>query len=77
MKLRQKGIQVSAEKARELFTENSSESETELARRLLRSRYPRAGENAKERQRAYQGLIRRGISHEVARRCIKPDLNED
>lgn len=71
MKLRQKGVQLSPEEARTLFQENSSESESDLALRLLRSRYPRAHESPKERQRAYQGLIRRGISHEIAQRCLR------
>jgi len=72
MKLQQKGVSVSHEKARELFLENSGESELDLAKRLLQSRYPRALESPKERQRAYLGLIRRGISHDVAQACLKP-----
>ena len=70
-KLRQKGIKMSSTEAKALFAEHSTESELELAKRILESRYPRAFENIKEKQRAYQGLIRRGISHETAQRCMK------
>lgn len=71
-KLRQKGVKLSPQEAKSLFQENSSESELDLAKRILESRYPNAFENFKEKQRAYQGLIRRGISHEVAQLCFKP-----
>jgi regulatory protein len=76
-KLRQKGIKIDPAQARELFEDSSSESELELARRILETKYPRATENMKERQRAYQGLIRRGISHDVARACFKQSREED
>lgn len=71
-KLRQKGVKLSSQEAKSLFQENSSETELDLAKRILESRYPNAFENFKEKQRAYQGLIRRGISHEVAQLCFKP-----
>lgn len=71
MKLRGKGVQLGAEEAKTLFRENSSESEAELAQRILQSRYPTAHECPKARRRAYQGLIRRGISHEVAQLSLK------
>jgi SOS response regulatory protein OraA/RecX len=70
-KLRQKGVKLSSQEAKSLFQENSSESEMELAQRILESRYPNAAEGFKEKQRAYQGLIRRGISHDVAQLCLK------
>jgi regulatory protein len=73
-KLRQKGVKLSSTEAKTLFSENSSESELELAKRILEARYPLAFENMKEKQRAYQGLIRRGISHEVAQRCMKKEV---
>lgn len=74
-KLRQKGVKLSSQEAKSLFQEHSSESELDLAKRILESRYPDAFENFKEKQRAYQGLIRRGISHEVAQLCLKAPAN--
>jgi regulatory protein len=70
-KLRQKGVKLNSTEAKALFAEHASESELELAKRIIESRYPRAFENMKEKQRAYQGLIRRGISHEAAQLCMK------
>jgi SOS response regulatory protein OraA/RecX len=70
-KLMQKGVKVDPATAKKLYDENSTESELELGRRILEARYPKAHENMKEKQKAYQGLIRRGISHDVARLCFK------
>ena len=70
-KLRQKGVKLSSSDAKALFNEHSSETELDLAKRILEARYPKAFDNFKEKQRAYQGLIRRGISHEVAQLCFK------
>jgi SOS response regulatory protein OraA/RecX len=70
-KLMQKGVKLDSSEAKKLFDENSTETELELGRRILEARYPKAHENMKEKQKAYQGLIRRGISHEVARLCFK------
>jgi SOS response regulatory protein OraA/RecX len=70
-KLRQKGVRLDASQAKKLFDETSSESELDLAKRILETKYPRAKESMKERQRAYNGLIRRGISHDIARDCFK------
>jgi len=70
-KLHQKGVKLEPSQAKKLFDELSTESELELARRILSTKYPRALESMKEKQRAYQGLIRRGISHDIARVCFK------
>lgn len=75
-KLRQKGVKLGSGEAKALFNELSSESEIDLARRILESRYPRASESFKEKQRAYQGLIRRGISHEVAQICLRKEIGK-
>jgi regulatory protein len=76
-KLHQKGVKLEAAQAKKLFDELSPESELDLARRLLASKYPRAFENMKEKQRAYQGLIRRGLSHDIVRECFKNPVRED
>lgn len=77
-KLHQKGVKLDSSQAKQLFDELSPEPEIELARRLLASKYPRAFESMKERQRAYQGLIRRGISHDVVKACFKnPEPESD
>jgi SOS response regulatory protein OraA/RecX len=70
-KLRQKGVRLGSEQAKALFQEHSMESEIDLARRILDSRYPDAFEGPKERQRAYAGLIRRGISHETTQQALR------
>ena len=55
-----------------MFQENSSESELDIGEAYFGFALSQRIREFKEKQRAYQGLIRRGISHEVAQLCFKP-----
>jgi SOS response regulatory protein OraA/RecX len=76
MRLRQKGVNLSQAKVRELFQEalpESVESELELARRVVEKRYPEALQPAcdpKERARAFAALQRRGFSRDAISRAL-------
>lgn len=76
-KLRQKGVKISLPEVRGIFKETlpeSYESELDMARKVLERRYPRAmpgpEQDRDEMRRAYQALIRRGFSSEVAKKCV-------
>jgi SOS response regulatory protein OraA/RecX len=70
-RLRQKGVRLTASQAKSLFQNFSSHSEIDLAMRILETRYPRANQDLKQKQRAFSGLIRRGISPDVAREALR------
>ena len=69
-KLREKGVKTDARKVREFYREAAPMDELETARRVVEIRYPRAFEDEAERRRAYQALLRRGFSSDVASRCV-------
>jgi SOS response regulatory protein OraA/RecX len=69
-KLRTKGISLNRGKVSEIISDVGDVSELETARRVVESRYPNAKADRKEAQRAYQGLMRRGFSFDIARKAI-------
>jgi regulatory protein len=72
-KLRQKGLKLSMHEVQSLYEENlprARESELEMAREVLERRYPHAFESQAEKKRAYEGLLRRGFSRDVVRKCL-------
>jgi regulatory protein len=70
-KLRTKGVSLDRREASAMYQDTASEDELTTARRVLETRYPRAHENQRELQRAYQGLVRRGFTSDVVRQCLK------
>ena len=70
MKLHQKGIKAQMSTVKGLVGETTGETELDLAKRVVETRYPRALTDKDEAARAYQALVRRGFSFEVARAAI-------
>lgn len=70
MKLKQKGVSADLGDIREMMGEVSGESDLALARRVVEARYPKAHASREEGARAYQALLRRGFSFEVARAAV-------
>lgn len=70
MKLRQKGINAEMSAVKGMVGETTGETELDLAKRVVESRYPRALSDKDEAARAYQALVRRGFSFEVARAAV-------
>lgn len=71
-KLRQKGVLVDMHRARELYRENLGD-EVAKVRSIAEKRYASAldpGADEATRNRAYQGLVRRGFSREAVARCL-------
>ena len=46
-------------------------TELDAAREIVGRRYPDSGKDKKEAQRAFQALVRRGFSFQVAREALK------
>jgi regulatory protein len=74
-KLKQKGITADLNDLRTHFEESVGESEDEISRRWLERKFPEGFPStpagARDRARAYAGLIRRGFSAEVVSRLIR------
>jgi regulatory protein len=71
MKLRQKGVPMDAGAVRELTTAEGFPDELEAARALVERKYPGARADRAQGARAYQFLLRRGFSHDVAMRALR------
>jgi SOS response regulatory protein OraA/RecX len=73
MKLRLKGLEISLREVQGIFREvlpDSSANEIEMARKIVDRRYPRAHQDPIQRRKAYQALLRRGFSHDIAKKSI-------
>ena len=70
-KLREKGIVIALDKIQELMHELTNTTELDAAREIVGRRYPDFGVDRKEAQRAFQALVRRGFSFQVAREALK------
>lgn len=76
-KLRQKGVSAELGDIRRMIDEEGPEGgELQAARRIVERRYPRALAERDEAQRAYQALLRRGFTRDVARQAVKPGVTE-
>jgi len=73
--LRRKGVDVDPRKVRQVYAEAIDGDELTLAQRVIDRHYPRAMEDQKEKAKAYQALIRRGFSHDIAKRCLSKRQN--
>lgn len=71
LKLREKGVRLELGQVQALVDEVSEVPEIENARRLLERRYPNAKQDRAERSKAFQTLVRRGFSFDLARRAIE------
>ncbi|MCM2280040.1 MAG: RecX family transcriptional regulator [Oligoflexia bacterium] len=69
--LRAKGVRIELAEVSRIYSEVSEVDELQAARQLLERRYPKAAQDFKERRRAFQALLRRGFSAEVARQCLR------
>lgn len=70
MKLKQKGIHADASEVREMLGDVTGESDIERARKIVEARYPNAANDKTVAAKAYQALIRRGFSFDVARAVL-------
>jgi regulatory protein len=69
-KLLQKGIKLNERQTLELFQTAVPEEEFQIIDRVLERRYPRVLEDAREYQRAFQGLLRRGFSTDAVKAAL-------
>ena len=71
MKLRQKGIQLDRAEIENLLLEVADTSELDAARKLFARKFPHELKDFSEKRKAFQILLRRGFSYEVAQKVIK------
>lgn len=69
-KLKQKGVSLDPDRIRSMAEESTGKSSLEAAREILERRYPSWRSDQKEANRAYQALLRRGFSFDVARSAV-------
>ncbi len=70
-KLREKGISLELSEVKAVSEEVGQMTELQAAQAVLERKYPRAAEDRAEANRAYQALIRRGFSYEVAQESLR------
>ena len=70
MKLKEKGVSASLGQVTEVLDEVSGASQLETAREIVERRYSGFESDVSTRARAYQALLRRGFSHEIARHAL-------
>lgn len=71
-KLQAKGVRMELREIQVIMAEVAPQSDLDSAQKIIERRYPRWKEDARQKQRAYQGLLRRGFTAEVARKCLTP-----
>jgi regulatory protein len=69
-KLRQKGISLDLDEVRNLLGEVSKRTELESAQQIVERRYPNSRTDKAEAARAFQALVRRGFSFDIARQAV-------
>jgi len=69
-KLRQKGIQMEPGAVRTLLIEVDGFDELDAARKIVERRYPNVTQDRAEANRAFQALVRRGFSFDIARKVV-------
>jgi regulatory protein len=69
-KLRQKGVQIELDEVNKLYSETSNRDELEAAQHIVERRYSGAQQNETILRRAYAALLRRGFSHDIARKAL-------
>ncbi len=70
LKLRQKGVKLEVRQIQEQSEELGLTPELEAATQIVERRYPEAQEDRKVAARAFQALLRRGFSTDVARAAV-------
>ena len=70
-KLREKGIMYELDKIQELMLDLTQTTQLDAAREIVGRRYPDSATDKKEAARAFQALVRRGFSFQVAREALK------
>jgi SOS response regulatory protein OraA/RecX len=79
MKLRLKGLDISLREVQQIFREvlpDSSANEIEMARKIVDRRYPNAHRDPIQGRKAYQALIRRGFSHDIAKKSVSAKVED-
>lgn len=69
-KLKQKGVKLDVSSIREWVAEALGTTEVEAARDIIERRYPDAANDPKAAARAFQALLRRGFTSDVARQAL-------
>ena len=75
--LRQRGVTAQPDAIRAILAEYLNEDEVTSARKIIERRYPKLSRDPKERQRAFQALLRRGFSSTVAARVLRQISSND
>ncbi|MEW6056252.1 MAG: regulatory protein RecX [Bdellovibrionota bacterium] len=70
-KLKAKGISLDLAEIKRLSGEEDIETEVTRAQEIVERRYSEVAQDVAARRRAYQALLRRGFSFEVARQAIE------
>jgi regulatory protein len=70
-KLKAKGVSLSVEQIRAIVEEREGRSELERAHEIVQRRYARYREDPAIAKRAFDALVRRGFSFEVARQVLR------
>lgn len=70
LKLRQKGVRAELDEIQEISEERAGTTDQERALEIVERRYPGFREDRSEAQRAYQALLRRGFSFDLAREVV-------
>jgi regulatory protein len=71
--LKTKGIEISLSRLNQVVREELEDwDEIHTARQLVERRFPEAASDPKIYRRAYQALLRRGFSSEIAKNCLGP-----
>ena len=77
-KLREKGLHMSASEIEAIIAASQGRSEIDRAVEILLRRYPEYATDFKTKQKAMQGLVRRGFSYDLAQKAIrfKPETTD-
>jgi regulatory protein len=77
LKLKEKGVSLEPEKIQQALREINGVDELEAAIAWVERRFPDRANDRRMAARAYQALIRRGYSHEIARKAVFSDHSLD
>jgi len=69
-KLKQKGLHLTESELNTILEEDQHTDALKLASHWVRRKYPEYHRDPRERQKAFQGLVRRGFSFDIAKRAL-------
>lgn len=76
-KLKQKGLHLTETELLAILDEDQHTDALKLASHWVRRKYPEYHRDPRERQKAFQGLVRRGFSFDIAKRAVNLPPNDD